>query len=80
MNQPGHKLTDDQRDFLASAVTKISEAFAELQDGLVELGWGDGDSSCMRCDCEFFVPPDSPPHIRCARPTCAHGFISHNVF
>jgi len=80
MDQSTNKLTDDQRKFLEPTIAKISEGLAELQEKLTELGWNEGDSSCTRCDCEFFVPPEAPPLIRCARPTCGHGFTSHNVF
>jgi hypothetical protein len=80
MEQPTNKLTDDQREFLRPTLAKISEGFAELQDQLTELGWGEGGTPCGRCDCEFFVSSETPPHIRCARPTCGHGFLSHHVF
>jgi hypothetical protein len=80
MEQPRDRLTDAQREYLRPSIAKISEGFAELREKLVELGWDEGDFSCRLCDCEFFVSEEGPPSLRCARPTCGHGFTSHNVF
>lgn len=81
MDQPKPTLTDDQKNFLRPAITKISEGFAELHNKLSELGWEKGDFGCNECDCEIFQsqPPDELPSLLCARSSCGHFFPDHRV-
>jgi len=79
MDKPHQQLSDDQREFLRPAVTSFTEAFTEIREKLIDLGLGDGDFSCLLCDCEYYVAPEGRPTLRCARSACGHGFTSHDV-
>jgi hypothetical protein len=83
MTEPEKKLSQDQREYLAPTISKIADAFGELHEKLIDMGWEEGDTSCRRCNCEFFQPqptsPHGPPSLVCARSTCRHFFTVHRV-
>jgi hypothetical protein len=83
MDQPRRKLSEDQREYLQPTLAKVTEGFTELREKLIELGWGEGDFSCLvdpLGHCEFWLEPESGLAFGCARSGCGHGFTSHAVF
>jgi hypothetical protein len=82
MDRPGRELSEDQREYLRSALEKVTEGSTELREKLMELGWGEGDFSCLvhpPGHCEFWLPVEGPVPVNCERPGCGHGFFDHAV-
>jgi hypothetical protein len=83
MNQPGRRLSQDQREYLRPALAKVTEGLTELRQKLSELGWSAVDFSCLAepsGHCESWVEPDGGLAMGCARTGCGHGFTSHAAF
>ncbi len=75
-------LTEPQRQIVAEAEQAILRTLAETRTKLTENGMDfppgqDGDFSCTRCACEFFM--SSRPGLLCERTGCGHSFTIHRV-
>jgi hypothetical protein len=76
-------LTEAQRKAITEAENAILRIVAETRGRLTETGIDfrgeDGDFSCTRCDCEFFMSPPGRPILACKRQGCGHSFTLHRV-
>jgi hypothetical protein len=92
VDEPGKPLSENQERSLEPVLTKIADAFAELGDMLSGMGYGlpafelrrpddvGGGTPCHLCDCPAFVTTSQQGTApKCARRTCGHPFVSHDV-
>ncbi|GAA2995307.1 hypothetical protein GCM10020229_04800 [Kitasatospora albolonga] len=77
-----HGLTDDQLKTRHEVAERLERALREARAKLAADGLDfdpTGGDFCFRCDCESWKPRTPPDINHCARPTCRHSFVQHNV-
>ena len=89
MGTDKRKLTEDQRKILNGSEAGIAQAFEELKRKLVGAGYEPAEAHgrapawegtpCHQCDCPAFQHSGLHGLLKCARPTCGHGFVWHDV-
>lgn len=81
--KPRYTLTDDQLKVRNEVADHLERTLLEARETLSAQGvtFDDtGGAYCFHCDCEAWKASNPPNIARCARPTCRHGFVHHNVF
>jgi hypothetical protein len=83
MTYDNDDLTDPQRQAISEAENAILQILADTRTKLAEAGMDlpaaeEGDFSCTRCSCEFFMS-GSTPGLACKRSGCGHSFTLHRV-